>query len=558
MPKQKNHSVTSPVKPGMPEPTTDAAEITVLKDAADAESQAAPTASDRLADTATSPVKHDAFENSDMSGQTTDANPSPAEAGTEESTSPQSPHDDTPEAGVAKDEAGAESQVPAAPSNTLENNLPVTAEVEQPAKPDDGGCFEPYIPQDPVSPAPEPVQKPKPSTLGILFDKYLRDNGMARTPTDIKSETASPAPAAAEGKGDAEMVQPSEILPAPVEAPLPPPRVATAVELFKWIKRSILAQTHLSKDSAEFVALWVISTWFQDALTILPCLVITGPAYDARGVLRVLHNFCWKPALLAGFRRSHLRALHYGCHTSLVSEPSLDRRTAELLGDLTDRNFRVADGDSLMCFSKSTAIYAGESPETHKIQNSIHIHITPTHAALPDPPEWLQKMIKRVPVHLGQYRDKNLSYVDNWTWFPSGLSSETKAIAVTLGKCIVNAPELRQKLVALLKTEDKRRRSERSNTRDAVVLEATRTLCRDGRKHAYAREIAAAANHLFETRGEAARLSPEKAGHSLKRLGLHTHELSPTGNGLTFDEATVAEIQRLAAEYGKEDTPAET
>jgi hypothetical protein len=97
-----------------------------------------------------------------------------------------------------------------------------------------------------------------------------------------------------------------------------------------------------------------------------------------------------------------------------------------------------------------------------------------------------------------------------------------------------------------------------SNTTEAVVIEATLALSRDGRKHAYTREIAAAANLLFEARGEAARLSPELAGHSLKRLGLPTHRLSQTGNGLTFDKATVAQIQQLAAMYMMEDTPAET
>jgi hypothetical protein len=158
---------------------------------------------------------------------------------------------------------------------------------------------------------------------------------------------------------------------------------------------------------------------------------------------------------------------------------------------------------------------------------------------------------------LDQYRRKNLGFVGRPTWVPSGLSSEIAAIATALGRGIVDAPALLQKLVVLLKTEDKHRQSELSNTTEAIVLEATRTLCRDGREHAYAREIAAAANHLFEARGEAARLSPEKAGHSLKRLGLPTHPLSQTGHGLTFERATIAQIEQLCAVCGMEDSPAE-
>ena len=97
-----------------------------------------------------------------------------------------------------------------------------------------------------------------------------------------------------------------------------------------------------------------------------------------------------------------------------------------------------------------------------------------------------------------------------------------------------------------------------SNTAEVIVVEATRALSRDGREHAYVREIAERANLLLEARGETLRLSPEKVGHRLKSLGLRTRPLSQTGNGLTFDNATVAEIQQLAAVYMMEDRPVDT
>lgn len=527
MPKQKNDSTPSPAKPETPESTTGAAEATVSKDAAGAESQAAPIASDRLEDTATSPVMQDTFGNPDMPEQTTDANPSPAEAGTEVSTSPQSPHDDMPEAEATRDEAGAESQVPAAPSNPAQNNLPQTAEgyLKQPAELDDGGCFDPFIPQ-----VPEP-HSPK------------------RTPV-LLWELMDAAP---------ELLPP--LTDTPVEAPLPPPQFATAAQLILWIKLCFLAQTHLPEDAAELAAFYVISTWFQDQLNVLPCLVLTGAAHDAMVVLRVLSTFCRKAKLLSGFRRSHLGVLRWGCMTNLVWEPNLDKRMAALLSNLTDRNFVVVERRSLISCAKSTAIYAGENPETHKIQNSIRIHIAPTNAGPPARPQWPQKTIERVTVHLDQYRDRNLNCVCQWTWFPSGLSAETAAIATALESCIVDAPELRQTLLALLKTQDQQRLSAMSNTTEAVVVEATLALSRDGREYAYAKEIAAAANRLREARGETARLRPENVGHQLKGLGLRTRRLSQTGNGLTFDKATVAQIQQLATVYlmeVMEVAPAET
>ena len=107
------------------------------------------------------------------------------------------------------------------------------------------------------------------------------------------------------------------------------------------------------------------------------------------------------------------------------------------------------------------------------------------------------------------------------------MSSETAALATALGRCIVDAPELRQKLVTLLQTRDQQRLSEMSNTKEAVVLEATLALSRDGREHAYAREIADVVNRRFRKLAVRRRVcAPESVGRSLKGLGLPTHQLS--------------------------------
>jgi hypothetical protein len=439
--------------------------------------------------------------------------------------------------------------------NFHENDLLLDSggDLIQPAEVDDSECFEPFVPQRSVSPAHNPAQLPRPPALPRLVDEFIRDMGYLRTPADAPPETGFPAPAS----DIAEVAQPSETLSAPVKAPLSPPREATAVELFTWIKRTLLALTHLPEDAAEVVAFWVISTWFPDALTVFPCLVISGCAHDAGVLLHVLRDFCARAALLAGFRRRDLGVLRR-YQTRLVWEPNLHERTANLLSNLTDPSFLVAEGGSLACYSGSTAIYVGENPRTHNIQNSIHIYITPTNAAPPASHQWLQKTIERVPVHLRQYREKNLSYVHNSTWFPSGVSSEMAAIATAIGRCIVDAPELQQKLVALMKTLDQQHRSEMSNSIEAIVVEAIQALNRGGRERAYVRETAAEVNRHLEARGETARLTPEKVGHVMKKLGLRTRRLSQAGNGLTYDNATVARIQQVAAVYVMEDLSAET
>jgi hypothetical protein len=132
------------------------------------------------------------------------------------------------------------------------------------------------------------------------------------------------------------------------------------------------------------------------------------------------------------------------------------------------------------------------------------------------------------------------------------------AIATAIGRCIVDAPELQQKLVALMKTLDQQHRSEMSNSIEAIVVEAIQALNCGGRERAYVREIAAEVNRHLEAGGETARLTPEKVGHVMKKLGLRTRRLSQAGNGLTYDNATVARIQQVAAVYVMEDLSAET
>jgi hypothetical protein len=224
-----------------------------------------------------------------------------------------------------------------------------------------------------------------------------------------------------------------------------------------------------------------------------------------------------------------------------------------LLSSLTVRDCLVVEGGSLTSCSKSTAIYAGEIPAIHKIQHSICVHITATNAALPAAPQHLQKTIERLPVHLDQYHKKNLDCVHRWSFVPNGVPSETAAVVKALGSCLVDAPQLCTKLVAVVNTRGHQSRLETSDTTEAIVGKATLALSRDGREHAYVREIAAEANRRLEARGEAAKLSPEKVGHCLKNLGLRTCPLSQSGNGLMFDNVTVALIQQLAAMYVVED-----
>ena len=136
---------------------------------------------------------------------------------------------------------------------------------------------------------------------------------------------------------------------------------------------------------------------------------------------------------------------------------------------------------------------------------------------------------------------------------PRGVSSETGAIVKALGSCIVDSPALQATLVSIFTLQDRLRISERLDTAEALVVEAVLALSRSGAEQLYAREIAVEVNRLVEARGEGYKLSPEKVGHRLRRLGLPTRRLSQAGNGLVMDKETMNRLQTLSGIYvGKE------
>jgi hypothetical protein len=133
------------------------------------------------------------------------------------------------------------------------------------------------------------------------------------------------------------------------------------------------------------VAIWVLSTWFPDVFTVLPCLVITGPAHEATAILRELNDFCYEPRLLVGFRRADFNDFGHR-RTLLISKPNLDARGAGLLGNLTNQDFGLIEEGSYIYRARFMAVYVSEDPPIKRIQHSIYIDATVPALALSPAP----------------------------------------------------------------------------------------------------------------------------------------------------------------------------
>jgi hypothetical protein len=346
----------------------------------------------------------------------------------------------------------------------------------------------------------------------------------------------------------------NEICASETQPPSPTKPGSETVELHTQIKRILSRRTLLPDSVSALVAFWVISTWFQDAFTVFPCLVVTGPAHEAMVILRVLDELCHAPILLAGFKRADLKDLNRR-RTLLISEQNLDPRTAALLGNLTNRGFALVEQGSYLYGTNSKAVYIGEDPAIKKIQHSIYIDATvPECTDGPVPGQSAPETMDTIRDHLLEYRTRNLEKVRAMEFNPSGLSLEATAIANALGICMVESPQLQMELVRLLRPQAQQQIADRIDGDEALVVGAALNLSHQDKGELFVKEIAVEVNRLLAARGETRKLTPEKVGHKLKKVGLFTHRLSHAGNGLILDQATRIRLHEVAAAYQGEDS----
>ena len=324
----------------------------------------------------------------------------------------------------------------------------------------------------------------------------------------------------------------------------------TTSELFTEIKKTILAQTSLSNQVSAVLTYWCLSTWFMDSLEIAPCLVITGSSFEGDVVLRTLKTFCRFPFLMAGVTSADLKKINWTAHpTLLLFDPNLTKQMAALLACSTSPGYMVNTTKNYLDYFGPKAIYLGEDLPTHPIpRSSVHVNATAMSKVGPGYGRPLsESIVQSFQNRLFGYRLRNMVRVHDSEFDASDLPPDTGAVANALGACIVDAPELQEELVSLLAPRAQQQLGDRSNSLEALAVEATLRLCHQGKLQIFVREIADEVNRIQTSRGERLNFTAEKVGHKLKKVGLYTQRLGSAGNGLLVDRATRVLVHELAS-----------
>ena len=148
------------------------------------------------------------------------------------------------------------------------------------------------------------------------------------------------------------------------------------------------------------------------------------------------------------------------------------------------------------------------------------------------------------------YRLAHHDQVRASTFDVADFTAPMRALARSLGACIVGDPELQNGIVPLLKDRDEAVRAERSTGPRAVVLEAVLFHCHEGRKSSvYVGEVGRAVKAILDARGETLTLEDRAVGAILNSLGLRTGRLNGKGRGLRLLQSVRRKAHELAQEY---------
>ena len=157
--------------------------------------------------------------------------------------------------------------------------------------------------------------------------------------------------------------------------------------------------------------------------------------------------------------------------------------------------------------------------------------------------------VDEVRAKLFNYRLAHYEEVQSSQFDVPDLTGSTRQNARGLGTYLVNAPDLRNRLIALLRGQDESVRAEQS-AEMSPVLESLLVVCHERRKNVHVGEIAKLASEILEVRGERIGLSPKEVGSKLKLLGLRTCRLDAGGRGLKLSPEICARIHQTAKASG--------
>jgi len=327
--------------------------------------------------------------------------------------------------------------------------------------------------------------------------------------------------------------------------PLP---YASTEELFQEVVDFLSGFVTVWDNDKLLLAHFCFASYFYDCVSMSPFLLLCGPSsVDGVSVLQVLACVCRHPVLLAKATVSSLP--HELSPTRLICQPNANLESwlpALLFPGLgfVDRGLRRMRG--------ATAVFVGcEKLTTPFADACLSVSLPPQLMSFSIQDEEHQDVpVQKLRNQLLRYRLENFSRVRAAGLDASHFRGSTRELVRTLGTCIVDAPAIQDRLVALLEPREDASRIESATSFRAVIIEALIAACHEQKPSIYVGEITELANGILTRNEETVILRPKQVGAILKHLGLSTTRLDSQGRGIYLLGLGCSRIHRLAEAYG--------
>jgi hypothetical protein len=325
--------------------------------------------------------------------------------------------------------------------------------------------------------------------------------------------------------------------------PSTPEPYGTTAGLFNRLAEFIAKFSGMDEEEAALLAFFSLSSFFCDCFTMAPSLLLFGEPLAAISLLRILACVCRHSVLSIG---SSASALPPELHPTRFIAQSDARVERQFVG-FQFSGFSVLNAQPQQ-LNGASVIYVGDSePNTPFAENCLRLWVSPANRSFgpwEEEPEAAE--ITRLQNQLVRYRLENYSKVKTCQFAVPEFCGITGEHARTLGRCIVDAPDLQARVTALLRTRNDAEQTESAGKLDAVVVEALLVACHERKTSVHVGEIAILVNAILTRDGEAVELSAKQVGGRMKRLGFRTIKLDSGGRGIYLLNGECRRIHQLA------------
>ncbi|HTS58197.1 MAG TPA: hypothetical protein VMH03_11650 [Terriglobales bacterium] len=329
--------------------------------------------------------------------------------------------------------------------------------------------------------------------------------------------------------------------------PAEPMPYGSTTALFSAVAEFITKYSDLGDDEVALLASFSLSSFFGECLTLASSLLLFGAPLPAVALMRVLACVCRHPVLCLGSSVTglapELRPTRLICQS--------DAGTERQLAGFQFSGFTTQSAHPRQ-ISGASVIYAADGELKTPFANLCLQLLVPRGNCSFGPPEQEREAatITSLQNQLLMYRLENYVKVKDSEFDVPEFYGPSREYARTLGRCIVDAPEVQARLRTLLQARSDAERTEDARTLDAVIVDALVVCCHERRPWVHVGEIAKLTNAILKSEDETVELTPKQVGGRLKAMQFRTTRLDSGGRGMYLLNGECARIHKLGRALG--------